>query len=148
MNNIDRFLIEHCSFITAYNKLLEGYEVTSLQTHNRYKMEQMPITGYKKLYIFEKGQWKFRGYIQSSEIFNEWMVWDKGNGYECVDFDELNIDIKNDTTALLRLKNSNKPWVIYQINKDGMYYSFDNRLERIYTIGNDKLSEYDIKIIK
>lgn len=67
---------------------------------------------------------------------------------ECMDFNNLNIDIENDTTALVKLKDSNKPWVMYQINKDGMYYSFDNRFERIYFIDNDKLSEYEIEIFK
>lgn len=143
---IDKFLIKHCSFITAYNKLLEGFEIVSVRTDNRYKMEQMPTTGYKKLYIYEKEKWKYRGYIQSQEIFNQWIVLDKKHNCGCVDFDDLNIDIQNDITALLKLKDSNKPWVMYQINKDGMYYSFDNRFERIYVIDNDKLSEYDIEI--
>lgn len=67
------------------------------------------------------------------------------NNYSHIDFEDLNIDIQNDATVLLRLKDSNDPWVMYQINRNGVYYGFGEGFETIYIIDNDKLSEYDIK---
>lgn len=63
-----------------------------------------------------------------------------------IDFEDLDIDIQNDTTAFLRLKNSNKPWVMYQINRHGTYYGFSEGFKILYVVDKDKLTEYDIKI--
>lgn len=141
------FLISKCSFETAYKKMLDGFEVVSLRTGNRYKTIICPISKYIKLYILENEKWKYRGYIQTQEMFNEWKVMHNKKTSKSVNCEDLNIDIKNDTVAFLRIKNSNKHWIMHQITKDGIYYSFDNKFERVYIVDEDMLCEYDIEIV-
>lgn len=65
-----------------------------------------------------------------------------------IDFEDLDIDIQNDTMALLKLKGRDEPWTFCQVNRNGVYYGFDRTFAEFYVVDNDKLSRYDIKIVE